>query len=165
MAAYSNTFEATAMVSEWPIELWSIHLRGSLSGAALMAVSALSAVQQADFQIVKQTLLYVYQISTETRRKKVFKQTFNASKPDQWLRDFKPNFHQWLDSMERPTRETVLMELVLAKLLNRLENQMRNLNCQSYEGPCETIICYIGNQKPRSEKFVKPLEKENNRTS
>ena len=67
--------------------------------------------------------------------------------------------------MERPTRETVLMELVLAKLLNRLENQMRNLNCQSYEGPCETIICYIGNQKPRSEKFVKPLEKENNRTS
>ena len=65
------------------IELWSIHLRGSLSGAGLMAVSALSAVQQADFQIVKQTLLSVYQISTETHRKKVFKQTFNASKPDQ----------------------------------------------------------------------------------
>ena len=67
--------------------------------------------------------------------------------------------------MERPTRETVLMELVLAKFLNRLENQMRNLNCQSYEGLCEAIIRYIGNQKPRSEKFVKPLEKENNRTS
>ena len=31
MAAYLNTFEATAMVSEWPINLWSIHLRGSLS--------------------------------------------------------------------------------------------------------------------------------------
>ena len=40
-----------------------------------MAVSALSAVQQADFQIVKQALLSVYQISTETRRKKVFEQT------------------------------------------------------------------------------------------
>ena len=53
MAAYLNTFEATAMVSEWPIDLWSIHLRGSLSGAGLMAVSALSAVQQTDFQIVK----------------------------------------------------------------------------------------------------------------
>ena len=157
MAAYSNTFEATAMISEWPIELWSIHLRGSLSGAALMAVSALSAVQQADFQIVKQTLLYVYQ--------KVFKQTFNASKPDQWLRDFKQNFHQWLDSTERPTREMVLMELVLAKLPNWLENQMRNLNCQSYEGLCEAIIRYIGNQKPRSEKFVKPLVKENDRSS
>ena len=88
MAAYLNTFEATAMVSEWPIELWSIHLRGSLSGASLMAVSAPSAVQQADFQIVKQTLLSIYQISTETRRKKVFEQIFNASKPDQWLRDF-----------------------------------------------------------------------------
>ena len=100
MAAYLNTFEATAMVSEWPIDLCSIHLRGSLSGAGLMAVSALSAVQQTDFQIVKQTLLSVYQISTETHRKKVFEQTFNASKPDQWLRDFKQNFHQWLDSTE-----------------------------------------------------------------
>ena len=124
MAAYLNTFEATAMVSEWSTELWTIHLRGSLSGAGLMAVSALLEVQQTDFQIVKQTLLYVYQISNETRRKKVFKQTFNASKPDQWLRDFKQNFHQWLDSTERPTRETVLMELVPAKLPNRLENQI-----------------------------------------
>ena len=108
-----------------------------------MAVSALTAVQQADFQIVKQTLLSVYQISTETRRKKVYEQTFNASKPDQWLRDFKQNLHQWLDSTERPTKETVLMELVLIKLLNWLENQMRNLNCQTYEGLCEAIISYI----------------------
>ena len=131
MVAYVNTFEATAMVTEWPIDLWSIHLRGLLSGAGLMAVSALSAVQQTDFQIVKQALLSVYQISTETRRKKVFELTFNASKPDKWLRDFKQNFHQWLDSTERPTRETVLMELVLMKLPNWLENQMRNLNCQS----------------------------------
>ena len=79
MAAYLNIFEATAMVSEWPIDLWSIHLRGSLSGAGLMAVSTLSAVQQTDFQIVKQTVLSVYQISTETRRKKVFEQIFNAT--------------------------------------------------------------------------------------
>ena len=59
MAAYLNTFEDTAMVSEWPLDLWLIHLRGSLSGAGLMAVSALSAVQQTDFQMVKQTLLSV----------------------------------------------------------------------------------------------------------
>ena len=39
MAAYLNTFEATAMVSEWPIDLWSIHLRGSLSGAGLFGSS------------------------------------------------------------------------------------------------------------------------------
>ena len=134
MAAYLNTFEATAMVSEWSIELWSIHLRGSLSGAGLMAVSALTAVQQTDFQIVKQTLLSVYQISSKTRRKKVFKQTFNASKPDQWLRDFKQNFHQWLDSMERPTRETVLMELVPAKIPNRLENQIAILTVSRMRG-------------------------------
>ena len=60
MAAYLNTFEATPMFSVWPIKFWSIHLRGSLSGVGLMAVSALLAVQQADFQRVKQTLLSVY---------------------------------------------------------------------------------------------------------
>ena len=57
------------------------------------------------------------------------------------------------------------MELVLAKLLNWLENQMHNLNCQLYEELCEAIIRYIGNQKSRSEKFVKQLEKEKYRTS
>ena len=51
------------------------------------------------------------------------------------------------------------------EILNWLENQMRNLNCQSYEGLCEAIIRYISNQKPRSEKFVKPLEKENYRAN
>ena len=90
----------------------------------------------------------------------MFEQTFNASKPDLWLRDFKQNFDKWLDSTERPTRETVLMELVLVKLPNWLENQMCNLNCQSYEWLCEAIIRYICNQKARSEKFVKPLKKE-----
>ena len=42
---------------------------------------------------------------------------------------------------------------------------MHNLNCQSYEGLCKAIIHYIGNQKPRSEKFVKSLEKENYRAN
>ena len=51
MSAYLDTFEAIAYASEWPVELWSIHLRGSLSGAGLLAVSALSAVQQADYQM------------------------------------------------------------------------------------------------------------------
>ena len=53
----------------------------------------------------------------------------------------------------------------MAKLPNWLENQMRNLNCQSYEGLCEAIIRYISNQKPRLEKFVKPLEIEKYRAS
>ena len=39
MAAYLDAFEATAVVSEWPRPHWLIHLRGSLSGAGLLAVS------------------------------------------------------------------------------------------------------------------------------
>ena len=60
MAAYLDTFEAVATASEWPKIQWSIHLRGSLSGAGLLAISTRNAVQQADFQIVKKTLLSVY---------------------------------------------------------------------------------------------------------
>ena len=56
MSVYLDMFEAIAYASEWPVELWSIHLRGSLSGAGLLAVSALSAVQQVDYQMVKSTL-------------------------------------------------------------------------------------------------------------
>ena len=160
MAAYLDTFEATAVVSEWPRPHWSIHLRGSLSGAGLLAVSALPADQQADYLTVKRVLLSVYQISTETHRKKVFDQMFNQSNPDQWLREYRQNFHQWLDSTKRPTREVVLMELVLAKLPGWLETQMRNQNYQNYEELTEVIIRYQGNQKIRTEKNIKK-EKEN----
>ena len=160
MAAYLDTFEASAVVSEWPKPQWSIHLRGSLSGAGLLAVSALPADQQAEYQTVKRVLLSVYQISTETHRKKVFDQMFNPSNPDQWLREDRQNFHQWLDSTKRPTREVVLMELVLAKLPGWLETQMRNQNYQNYEELTEAIIQYLGNQKIRTEKNINK-EKEN----
>ena len=56
MSAYLDMFEAIAYASEWSVELWSIHPRDSLSGAGLLAMSALSAVQQADYQMVKSTL-------------------------------------------------------------------------------------------------------------
>ena len=46
MAAYLDTFEATAVVSEWQRPQWSIHLLGSLSGAGLLAVSALLAISR-----------------------------------------------------------------------------------------------------------------------
>ena len=93
MAAYLDTFEATAVVSQWARQHWSIHLRGSMSGAGLLAISALPADQHADYQTIKRVLLSVYQISTETHRKKVFDQMFNPSNPDQWLREYHPNFH------------------------------------------------------------------------
>ena len=152
MAAYLDTFEAVATASEWPEAQWSIHLRGSLSGAGLLAISTLNAVQQADFQIVKKTLLSVYQISTETRRRKVFERTYNPTNPDQWLREFRQNFHQWLDSIQKPPREAILTELVLSKIPAWLEAQMRNLDCQTYEELTETIVRHLGNSKLRRDK-------------
>ena len=160
MAAYLDTFEATAVVSEWLRQQWSIHLRGSLSGAGLLAESELPADQQAKYQTVKRVLLLVNQISSQTHRKKVFDQTFNPSNPDQWLRECCQNFHQWLDSTKRPTREVVLMELLLAKLPGWLETQMRNQNYQNYEELTEAIIGNLGNQKIITEKKIKK-EKEN----
>ena len=91
----------------------------------MLAVSALLAVQQADYQMVKSTFLVVYQVFTETHCKKVFEQSFNSNKLDQ-LRDIRRSFHQWLDSTKVPIRQVVMMELVLAKLPPWLEAQMRN---------------------------------------
>ena len=71
MAAYLDTFEATAVISEWLRPQWLIHLRGSLSGVGLLAISALPADQQADYQTVKRVLLSVYQISTKTQKEGV----------------------------------------------------------------------------------------------
>ena len=65
MAAYLDTFEAVATASEWPEAQWSINLRGSLSGAGLLAISTLNAVQQADFQIWRRPC---YQFTRSQRR-------------------------------------------------------------------------------------------------
>ena len=47
IAAYLDTFEAVSTASEWPRTQWSAHLQGSLSGARLLVISTLNAVEQA----------------------------------------------------------------------------------------------------------------------
>ena len=71
-----------------------------------------------------------------------------------------PEFPPVADSTKRPTREVVLMELVLTKLPGWLETQLTNQNYQNYEELTEVIIRYLGNQKIRTEKNIKK-EKEN----
>ena len=83
---------------------------------------------------------------------------FNPSNPDQWLREYRQNFHQWLDSTKRPTREVVLMELVLSKLPGWLETQMRNQNYQNYEELTEAIISIPG--KPENKNREKHKERK-----
>ena len=82
----------------------------------------------------------------------MFEQTFNPTNPDQWLREFRQDFHQWLDSVQKPPREAILTELVLSKLPAWLEAQMRNLDCQTYEELTETIVRHLGNSKLRRDK-------------
>ena len=98
-----------------------------------MAISSLSAAQQDDYRTVKATLLAAYQVSAETRRRRVFENHFNSANPDLWLRDFNQNFSRWLDTSGIPDREMVVMELAIAKLPNWLKPQIRNLNCQSFK--------------------------------
>ena len=69
-----------------------------------MAISSLSAAQQDDYQTVKATLLAAYQVSAETRQRRVFKNHFNSANPDLWLKDFNQNFSQWLDTSGIPDR-------------------------------------------------------------
>ena len=77
IAAYLDMFEAVAMARRWAPAQWTLYLRGSLSGAGLMAISSLSAGQQDDYRMVKETLLAAYQVSAEKRRRRVFDNHFN----------------------------------------------------------------------------------------
>ena len=70
MDAYLDTFEVIARAGEWPREQWCVYLRSSLSGQGLSAVASLPAAHQADYSMVKQTLLSTYHISTDTFKRK-----------------------------------------------------------------------------------------------
>ena len=152
IAAYLDTFEVVATASGWDPAQWTLYLRGSLAGAGLMAISSLSAAQQDSYRTVKATLLAAYQVSTETRRRRVFEDRFNLSNPDMWLRDFHQNFCHWLDTSRTLDQEMVVMELAIAKLPNWLEPQIRNLNCQSFEELSEAIVRHLGNSRIKREK-------------
>ena len=67
----------------------------------MTAVSALSAEQQENYEEVKQTLLFTYQVSTETYRRKVFDQTFDPNNADAWLQTYRQSYSQWLDSTDK----------------------------------------------------------------
>ena len=130
----------------------------------MLAVSALPADQQADYQTVKRVLLPDTKfLQKHTERRCLTKCSTQVTRIN-GLREYRQNFHQWLDSTKRPIREVVLMELVLAKLPGWLETQMRNQNYQNYEELSEAIIQaiirYLGNQKIRTEKNIQK-EKEN----
>ena len=118
-----------------------------------MVISSLSAAQQDDYRMVKATLLAAYQVSAETRRRRVFKNHyFNSADPDLWLRDFNQYFSRWLDTSGIPDRKMVVLELAIAKLPNWLEPQIHNLNCQSFKELSEAIVRHLGNSKTRKEK-------------
>ena len=160
IAAYLDTFEVVATASGWDPAQWTLYLRWSLAGAGLMAISSLSAAQQDSYRTVKATLLAAYQVSTETRQRKVFEDQFNLSNPDMWLRDFHQNFCRWLDTSRTLDQEMVVMELAIAKLSNWLEPQIRNLNCQSFEELSEAIVRHLGNSRiKRGKDYPKREEK------
>ena len=75
----------TARAGEWPREQWCVYLRSSLSGQGLSAMATLPAAVQADYSMVKQTLLSTYHISTDTYRKNAFDQPFDTNNPDTWF--------------------------------------------------------------------------------
>ena len=98
----------------------------SLSGQGLSTVATLPAADQADYSMVKKTLLSIYHISTDTYKKKAFDQPFDTNNPDTWFHIYHQSFTQWIDSTGKSTFDAVLYELALRRLPHWLELQMRN---------------------------------------
>ena len=87
MGAFLEVFEAMAQAARWPNGHWVIHLRNSISGQGLLAVSSLSALEKIDYPTVKAMLLSTYHISEQTYREKVFDSIFNQGEPEARFRD------------------------------------------------------------------------------
>ena len=114
----------------------------------MTAVSAMSVEQQNNYEEVEQTLLSIYQMSTETySRKKVFEQSFDQNNIDAWLGTYRQSYSQWLDSTDKTAFKAVLMELTIRKLPRWLETYMKNLNPDNFEELGEAIVRYLGSQK------------------
>ena len=152
MGAFLDTFEATATAGRWPRDQWPLFLRGSLSGAGLTAVAAMTAARQADYDAVKDELLREYHISTETFRKRVFDTPFDSAHPDGWLSHHRQNFQLWIASSPLGVEATVLMEITLKRLPKWLEAQIRNLNPRSYDEMAEAIVRHLDNQRPNGKE-------------
>ena len=85
MKAFLETFEMTERTAGWQEELWPAYLRSSLSGAGMVAVSSLSAIDHMDYQVLKDNLLATYKISNETYHRRIFEQTFDQHNFGVWL--------------------------------------------------------------------------------
>ena len=148
MSSFLKIFEVAVRAGRWLDGQWSVYLRTSLSGARMTAVSAISVEQQNNYEEVKQTLLSIYQMSTETyRRKKVFEQSFDQNNVDAWLGTYRQSYSQWLDSTDKTAFKAVLMELTIRKLPRWLDTYMKNLNPDNFEELREAIVRYLGSQK------------------
>ena len=103
----------------------------TLWSRAVGRVSALPAVQQAGYQMVKCTLLAVYKYLPKHIIRKCLSRVVIQTKLIS-VCGIPEKFSSMVRFYEVPIREVVMMEEVLAKLPPWLEAQMRNLNCQNY---------------------------------
>ena len=62
MESFLETFKIISQTAGWLKDLWPAYLSNSLSGASMVAALSLSALDQVDYQVVKDKL---YQISNE----------------------------------------------------------------------------------------------------
>ena len=110
------------------------------------------AADQADYSMVKQTLLSSYHISTDTYRKKAFDQPIDTNNPDTWFRIYQQSFTQWIDSTGKTRFDAVLYELALRRLPRWLESQMRNLQPATFNDLKVAVTRYIGNQRREGDR-------------
>jgi len=114
MDAYLRRFERFATSMGWPHSEWSMSLSALLTGKALDVYSRLSVEQASDYDQVKTSLLYRFQLTEEGFRVK-----FRSTKPEQSERylQFVDRLHsylvRWMDLGKTPQRFDALKDLII----------------------------------------------------
>lgn len=111
--AYFVAFERIAGKLNWPKDMWALLLQCSLVGKAQEVISALSLEDSLDYDVVKSTVLRVYELVPEAYRQR-FRSHAKTSRQTyvEFGREKRALFEKWCLSSKTDTFEQ-LCELVL----------------------------------------------------
>ena len=98
---YFLHFEKVATILEWSKEVWTLLLQSILVGKARKVYSSLSVEQSAQYELVKSTILKVYELVPEA-----YQQHFQSSKKKdvqtftEFAREKEVQFDRWCTAIE-----------------------------------------------------------------
>lgn len=115
-------FEKTATTHRWPKLEWGNRVGFYLTGVALKAYKDLAVDEREDFQIVKETILKAFGISSHIFSQRFFDERWQEGQSFTYYAQNRMKcFKNWLASSGKPVEDTIIMEIQYREWFRRKE--------------------------------------------